>query len=249
MNPLAVLETFWGDLHYAARGLRKHPELLVITALSLGLGIGVNTTLFNIFNVVLLQKPTAVEPDRIVRIEPGNSNGISYLNYREMRGSAAFAGTAITSIAMLNVRSGDDIQQVTGLAVSGNFFQVLGVNPYMGRAFNTEESAPERDPRVAVLTYDFWQRQLHGDGDALGKTLTLNGRPFTVIGILARDYRAGMGFQVPEIYLPVSPIVAPNLGERGHPTFQLIARLAPGVTRRQAEASFTLAAQALEAAW
>ncbi len=249
MNWLGILDTFWGDLHYAARGLRKHPELLVITALSLGLGIGVNTTLFNVFNIIVLQKPTAVESNRIVRIEPGNSNGISYLDYRDLPGGAAFTGMAITSNTVLNVRIGNDIQQVPGLAVSGNFFEVLGVNPYMGRAFNAEESIPERDPRVAVLSYDFWQRHLHGDGGDLGKTLTLNGRPFTVIGILARDYRAGMGFQVPEIYVPVSPTVAPNLGERGHATFQLLARLAPGVTRQQAEASFTASAQALEAAW
>jgi putative ABC transport system permease protein len=248
MNLLATLDTSWRDLIYAARGLRKHPELLVITALSLGLGIGVNTTLFNIFNVIVLQKPSAVEPNRIVRIEPGNSNGISYLNYREMQGSAAFAGTAITSTTTLNLRAGSDIQQVPGLEVSGNFFQLLGVNPFLGRAFNAEESLPERDPRVAVASYDFWQRHLHGDTGALGKTLTLNGRPYTVIGILGRDYRAGMGFQVPEIYVPVSPMLAP-FGERGHPSFQLIARLAPGVTRQQAEASFTSAAQALEAAW
>jgi len=249
MNPRATLDTSWRDLLYAARGLRRHPELLVITALSLGLGIGVNTTLFNIFNIVVLQKPTAVDSDRIVRIEPGNSNGISYLNYRDIQGSTAFAGTAITSTTTLNVRTGSDIQQVLGLEVSGNFFQLLGVNPFLGRTFNTEESIPERDPRVAVLSYDFWQRHLHGDGGDLGKTLTLNGRPFTVIGILARDYRAGMGFQVPEIYVPVSPMLAPNFGERGHPSFQLIARLAPGVTRQQAEASFTSAARALEAAW
>jgi len=249
MNLLATLDTSWRDLLYAARGLRKHPELLVITALSLGLGIGVNTTLFNIFNIVVLQKPSAVEPNRIVRIEPGNSNGIAYLNYRDMQGSAAFAGTALTSATTLNLRAGSDIQQVPGLEVSGNFFQLLEVNPYFGRAFNAEESIPERDPRVAVVSYDFWQRHLHGDTGALGKTLTLNGRPFTVIGILGSDYRAGMGFQVPEIYVPVSPMLAPNFSERGHPAFQLIARLAPGVTREQAQASFTAAAKALEAAW
>jgi putative ABC transport system permease protein len=249
MNPLAILDTFWRDLRYAARGLRQHPELLVITALSLGLGIGVNTTLFNIFNTVVLQKPTAVEPNRIVRIEPGDSNGISYLNYRDMRGSAALAATAITSNTMLNVRTGGDIQQVLGLTVSGNFFQLLGMNPFLGRAFNAEESMPEREPRVAVLSYDFWQRRLQGDPGALGKTVTLNGQPFMIVGILGRDYRAGMGFQVPEVYVPLSPIVAPHLDERGHPTFQLLARLAPGVTRQRAEASFTSSAQALEAAW
>src|ERR1700683_4690680 len=104
MTPLAILHTFWRDLLYAARGLRKHPELLVITALSLGLGIGVNTTLFNVFNIIVLQKPTAVESNRIVRIEPGNSNGISYLDYRDLPGGAAFTGMAITSNTVLNVR-------------------------------------------------------------------------------------------------------------------------------------------------
>src|SRR5580704_18824366 len=106
MNWLGILDTFWGDLHYAARGLRKHPELLVITALSLGLGIGVNTTLFNVFNIIVLQKPSAVEPNRMVRIEPGNGNGISYLNYRDMRSNAALAEAAITSNTMVNVRTG-----------------------------------------------------------------------------------------------------------------------------------------------
>ncbi len=148
MNSLATLDTFWRDLHYAARGLRKHPELLLITMLSLGLGIGVNTTLFNIFNVIVLQKPSAVEPDRIVRIEPGNSNGISYLNYRDMQGSAAFSGTAITSTTTLNVRTDSDIQQVLGLEVSGDFFQLLHVNPSLSRAFNAEESILLARPRA-----------------------------------------------------------------------------------------------------
>jgi len=249
MNPLATLDTFWQDLRYAARGLRQHPELLIITALSLGLGIGVNTTLFNIFNVLVLQKPSAVASERIVRIEPGNSNGISYLDYLDMQGITAFAGTAVSSTTTLNLSTGSDIQQVMGLVVSGNFFQLLGVNPFFGRAFNGEESMPEHQPRVAVVTYDFWQRHLQGDGNALGQPLTLNGQAFTLIGILARDYRAGMGLDVPEVYVPVNPLIAPYLGDRGHPSFQLLARLAPGVTRQQAQAAFTSAAKALETAW
>jgi predicted permease len=249
MSLLTILEGAGQDLRYAARGLRKHPELLLITVLSLGLGIGANTTLFNLFNIVVLQKPSAVEPDRIVRIEPGNGNKISYLNFRDMGVSRAFVEAAINSTAMLNLRTGNDIQRITGLATSGNFFQLLGVDTFLGRTFNAEESVPERNPQVAVLSYDFWQRRFQGDRSAIGQNLTLNNQAFTVIGVLARDYRAGMGVLTPEIYVPVSPIVVPNLGDRSGSSFDFIARLAPGVTREQAEVAFTSSAKTLEEAF
>jgi putative ABC transport system permease protein len=241
---------FWQDLGFAFRSLRKSPGLVSVIVLSLGLGIGVNTTLFNLFNLIVLAKPTASTPERLVRIEPGNGNDISYQNFRDMSGSRAFDGMLLSADASLNWRDGEAVRPVLGLAVSGNYFQVLGAHAWLGRTFTAEENAPERDPRVAVLGYGFWQNRLQGDRDAIGRAINLNGRPFTVIGVMGPEYRAVMqGARVPDVFLPLGPVVVSGLDNRLYPDFALVARMAPGVTRAQAQAAFTSMAQALEKAW
>jgi len=241
---------FWNDLVYAFRALRKAPGLVAVVALSLGLGIGVNTTLFNLFNQMVLAKPTAAAPERLVRIEPGNGNNISYPNFVDLSGNRGFDGMLVTTGASLNWRVGDSVQNVQGLAVSGNFFELLGNRPWLGRVFSAAENGPAGNTEVAVLGYDFWQRRLQGDRGIAGRTLSLNGRLFTVLGVMPRDYRAVMASpMVPEIYVPIGPAVAPSLDDRGRDGFLLVGRMARGVNRRQAQTAFTAAAKALEQAW
>ena len=178
-NTMAIRE----DLIYAARSLRKTPGLVSVIVLTLALGIGVNTTAFNLLNLLVLAPPSAKEPGRLLRIEPGNSNLISYLNFRDLSGSGAFAGMALESATNLNWRNGDGVEAVRSVALSANFFSVAGTSAWLGRAFTVEEAAPERNPNVAVLSYDFWARRFDGDRDVLGRTLNLNGHPFTVLGV------------------------------------------------------------------
>jgi putative ABC transport system permease protein len=240
----------WQDLVFAVRSLRKSPGLVAVIVLSLGLGIGVNTTLFNIFNLIVLAKPTAVRARSLVRIEPGNGNTVSYLNFRDMSGSRAFDGMLLTSDAALNWRTGDSVRPVHAIGVSANFFEMLGVQAWLGRIFSMQENAPERDPQVVVLGYEFWHNRLQGDHSLIGQAINLNGKPFTVLGVMGRDYRAVMrGAAPPDLFVPLGAAVVSSLNNRQDAAFSLVGRLARGVNRVQAQAAITSMCRALEVAW
>ena len=234
------------DLIYAARSLRKTPGLVSVIVLTLTLGIGVNATAFNLLNLLVLAPPSAKEPGRLLRIEPGNSNLISYLNFRDLSGSSAFTGMALEYATNLNWRNGDGVEPVRAMMLSANFFSISGTSAWLGRAFTAEEAAPEHNPNVVVLSYEFWQRRCEGDRDVLGRTLNLNGRPFTVIGVMGRGYRIVMNAMFPQMFVPISSAVAAGLENRQANGYFLLARLAPGVRREQARSAFTALAKDLE---
>jgi putative ABC transport system permease protein len=243
MQPLLALDSFRQDLVYAARSLRKSPGLVATVAISLGLGIGVNTTVFNLFNITLLAKPTAVEPDRLVAIEPGNGNRISYPNYQDLGANSSLAGMAVTTMGTVSLRDQNRIENVLALETSANYFQLLGAGAALGRTFSPG------DEQSAVLGYTFWQKRFQGDPGVLGRSFYWNGHPLTVGGIMSRDYRPGTGAVAPDVYLPVSATLLPFSLDRRQAHFSLLARLAPGVTRPQAQAAFTALARPLEQAY
>ena len=146
----AVIATWfehaWRDLRYAVRTLRKSPGHVAVVVLCLGLGIGVNTTIFGLFNAALLTPPTGRDPDRLVQIEPGNSDQISYPNYKDLGRPAGFEDLALSGRVTLNLRSGDSLQSLTGLQVSANYFELLGVSAWRGRTFSATEESPEQPP-------------------------------------------------------------------------------------------------------
>ena len=129
------------DFRYALRTLRKTPGLVALVVLCLGLGIGVNTTLFSLFNAVLLRGPSARAPERLVQIEPGNGDQISYLNYQDLGRPAGFADLAISRRTALNLSSANTIRSVSALQVSANFFELLGVGASSGRTFTAPRDA------------------------------------------------------------------------------------------------------------
>ena len=141
------------DFRYAVRTLRKTPGLVALVVLCLGLGIGVNTTLFSLFNSLLLKEPTAHEPERLVHIEPGNGDQISYLNYKDLGHLSGFADLAISRRTALNLSRGDTPQRVSALQVSGNFFALHGVNASRGRTF-TALDTPGRVRGSPFSTHD-----------------------------------------------------------------------------------------------
>ncbi|HEV3197286.1 MAG TPA: ABC transporter permease [Bryobacteraceae bacterium] len=237
------------DLSYAARSLRKTPGLVAVVVLTLALGIGVNTTLFNLLNSMVLAPPTALAPDRLVRIEPGNGNRISYRNFLDMGSSPAFVGMALSSGTTLNWRRGDVVEQVPAMSLSANFFALAGTPAWLGRTFSAEEAAPERNPAVVVLSYDFWKRRFDADRGVIGRTIDLNGRPFTIIGVMGHGYNVVMGAMNTQMFVPIGPAVSPGLEDRRSFGFSVVARLAPGVGRAQAGAAFTAMARPIEAAY
>jgi predicted permease len=236
VQPDAETASIKKHMWHTLRILRSNPGMALVATLSLGLGIGVNTTLYSVVHTVFLQPPTAGAPDRLVRIETGNSNQISYLNYRDLRPDEAFEGFAAYAMTRLNLRAGNDVERVSGMLVTPSFFELLGVRPQVGRGFAQGEE------RAAIVTHNFARKHSH----SLGAVLNLNGHAFTVVGILSEEYRPVTGSFGPDVYVPVSEATAPALNKRSHAFLTMLGRLRSGASTHQAQAVIMGQARALE---
>ena len=238
------------DLRDAIRGLLKRPGLVIVCLLSLGFGIGANLTLFSGLGAIFFDNPTIANADRVVGLEPGNSNQLSYLNYRDLQDSGIFDGVLGHRRTGLTLRAGDVTRPVSGLAVTGNFFDVLGVRAQIGRTFSHDEAAAGSDPALVVASHSFWRRTLQSDPNAVGQTLNLNGREYTLIGVLPAQYRAVTPVESPDLYVPVNVLGKINLSQRRNDNALLVmARLRPGVGVDQGRAQLTAFGQRMEQAF
>src|SRR5262245_54761591 len=175
------------DLRYATRALLKSPGFAAIAILSLGVGIGINTTIFTIVNAVLLRPLPVAAPDRLVEIyttgdvEHGSS---SWLDYRDIRdGADAFDGVAGHSLMFATVNRDGQSRLVMGEVVSANYFEVLGVRASRGRTFAAGEDAAPGANRLVVLGDAFWRREFGADASAIGRTLKVRGLDYTIVGV------------------------------------------------------------------
>jgi putative ABC transport system permease protein len=199
-------------------------------------------TLFTGIRSTFLLEPTASEPERLVSVEPGNNNQFSYLNYRDLQDSNIFTDVLGFRSTQLNLRNGTEISIVNGLAVTANFFEMLGVSTHLGRTFLSTEAQAEQEPRLAVLSFAYWQRRFQENPSVIGQFLYLNGQSFLVLGILPKDYHAVTpAFTTPEIYVPASRLILPNLDSRNNGnSLNVIGRLKPGATADQAQSAVTV---------
>jgi putative ABC transport system permease protein len=243
------LDGVWQDVRHGVRGLRRSPGLVAVSALSLGMGIGLNALLYMGAARVYRHQPTMAEPDRMVGVEPGHANQFSYPNYRDLVRSGIFADALGFRTTRLNLGSRDGVTSIGALAVTANFFDVLGVQAQLGRTFSVREAAAERDPRVLVITDAFWRGRLRADPAVIGESLQLNGQPFTIVGVLPENYRAVTGWIGPQLYVPLSRLILPTIDERGGPSLSVIARLAPNATAARAQLAVTALGASLERAY
>jgi len=227
------------DLRTAVRTLASTPLVLIVTTVSLGLGAGVNTTLYSAFRAVFSRPPSAVEPDRLVRLEPGNGNQISIPNLRDLAGGDGFEALTAYAVARLALRSGASLDRVVALAVPANFFDVVGIRPSIGRGLDA-------GPDTIVITTRFWRRWLPGRADPTGALVTLNGHGFVVAGVLPADHRSLIGALGPDLYVPLTETIVPGVDDRRRDVATLIGRLRPGVSTAQARAALLPRLQALE---
>ena len=215
------LEDLASDLRYAARALRRNRALTLAAVGSLALGIGANTTIFSVAREALFSEPSCRDPQSLVQISVSGNTWIPMPQYRFLEDAHAFDGLAGMNIQMVvNWRDGNRSYRLAGTRVTGNFFEVVGIPVAMGRPIERGESD------VAVITHGFWTKHLGGDPNVVGRTLELDGKPYTVVGVLPRDHRmlAGFGF-TPDLYLTKDPIEV-----------MLYARLPRGMTRQAAYA-------------
>ncbi len=254
MNSVGFLETLWQDLRYGVRGLRLSPGFAAVAILSLALGIGANTAIFQLFDAVRLKLLPVKDPAQLVDIRlatpghggPSNKVGrhpdLTNAVWEQIRArQQVFSGMAAWGTAGFNLAPRGEAHNVEGLYVSGNFFRVLGVPPVLGRVFSPSDDRRGCGAAGAVISYGFWQREFGGEAGVVGRKLMLNGQPFPVIGVTAAGFfgvDVGHHFDV-AVPICTEPLLEPGehaLDERNYWWLGAIGRLKPGVSMQQASA-------------
>jgi macrolide transport system ATP-binding/permease protein len=247
------MESFFQDVRLSFRMLFKKPGFTIVAVLTLALGIGANSTIFTLVNAVLLRPLPVEEPDRVVSVYATSQDGtrssrFSYLNYLDYRDrNEALAGLAAQNLTPLTLGVAEESEPILGQIVSGNYFTVLGVRARRGRVFNQEDDRPGAE-RVAVISHSFHQRRFPAEPDLTGKTIYLNGDPFTVVGIIEKDFTGTSIGPFIDLWVPMMQTgswMGPDwMGNRARAQLQMIGRLKPDLSREQAQANMiTLAAQ------
>ncbi len=254
-----MLQELWQDLRYGARMLVKKPGFTLIAVLTLALGIGVNTALFTGFNIFLRPKPVK-DPDTVVRFAyqgARREERFSYPEYAHFRDHTQVCSDVIANFQekfLLGEKtSGVEPEEILGNFVSDNYFATLGGGARLGRFFTAEENHVAGRDAVVVLNHHFWQRRFGGDERIVGRTLLLNGKPFTVIGVTSPAF-VGLRYEMPDIWLPLmmraamATVYFEEIAQEQRDWFNgqqfqwlsLHARLKPGKTVNEARAELGL---------
>ncbi|HVB07914.1 MAG TPA: ABC transporter permease [Candidatus Acidoferrales bacterium] len=247
--------TLLQDLRYGVRMLAKSPGFTAIAVLSLALGIGANTALFSVVNGVLLSPLPYPQPDRVVALYSRTANfthsSISYPNFLDwQRENNSFARLAAYRGDSFNMTGVGEPQRLRAEMVSADFFSILGVQPAMGRTFTAQDDHPGAAP-IVILSNGFWHRGFGASPKILGRSISLNGTPYTVIGVLpANFYFTGNNFRLSDIYVPLGRWTdATFLDRRVGMGMDAVGRLKPGVTFTQARADMNGVAENLARAY
>jgi putative ABC transport system permease protein len=235
------------DLRYAFRLLLKSPAFTAIAVSTLALGIGANTAIFSVVNGVLLRPLPYREPGRLVMIVEKNSYSIlstSYENYLDWRDqSHSFEAMEATRGATITLTGAGEPERLNVRMTTAGIFPMLGVGAQVGRTFLPEEDKPNGAP-VALLSYGLWQRKFGGTREILGKPVTLDSRPYTVVGVLPSDFQI---LQPADVFLPFTPWAKTLPDDRNwHPGIFPVARLKPGASREEARAEMVGITKRLE---
>jgi putative ABC transport system permease protein len=236
---VAWLDRLVGDIRYALRTLKKTPGFTVIAVLSLALGIGANTAMFSVVYATLLQPLPFRDASRLMVLNENTPRvgnvSVSYPDFVDWHAqSHSFSDMSALQVVAFNVSGTAEPEFVNGLAVSPNFLTMLGVRPLIGRDFEPQEEKSGTTP-VVMLSDSLWLRHFAGDPGALGKAVVLDGRPFTIVGVLPADFVAP---GKTDVLVPIGVWTTHNAAEvqqradRGDMT--VMGRLAPGVSRTQA---------------
>lgn len=237
------------DLRYTLRSLGRQPLLVVAATVSIAVAVGANTTVFSLASQFLFSTPSASDPDRLVRIQMSGNSHVSYRQWQALEESHALKGLSGYQIEVeVNWRAEAQSVSLLPLIVTANFFDVLGAPMSMGRGFTAAEAEIGRSSDVVVVSHGFWQKRLGGDPAVLGRSLTFNGRPYTVVGVLPAALRALPGYGVaPEVYLPLSRELMPDLLETRGAAVELVGRLYDNQDLPQGRAALAAAGQRLAA--
>jgi len=242
------METIWNDLRYGWRMLRRNPGFAIVAVLTLAIGIGANAAIFSVINSILIRPLPFHDSSRIImvwdtdpnrHIPNGTVSPAEFLDWRDMDKSFKELDGFRTSY--LTVTGNGDPEQAWGVQVSTDFFQMLGLKPILGRDFLSDEGTPGHE-QVVLITYSLWQRRYGGDPAILGKPILIDSKPYTLVGILPKDFSMFGTSTSLDLWLPFAFNRA-QLNREDHELL-IFGRLNDGVTLRQAQAEMeTIQAQ------
>jgi len=257
-RPVWRIESLLRDFRYGLRGLLRNLGFTAVAVLTLALAIGANTAIFTLLDQALLRALPVKDPGQLVLLSfagdysghvhdeggdaPGRNHYFSYSTYRDLRDkSAALQGLIAVSTASAGVTWNNRAEALKLEEVSGNYFQVMGVEAAAGRLFLPSDETAENANPVAVLNFDYWKTHL-GEAPVVGKTLLINGYPFTIAGVTAPGFHSMVWGRLPDIYVPITmqKIIEPDwsyISDHRSYWLNLMGRLQPGETPQQAAAA------------
>ncbi|MGD8276994.1 MAG: ADOP family duplicated permease [Gemmatimonadota bacterium] len=253
---IGMVERLWLDLRQALRGLARSPWLTLLAVLSLSLGVGANATMLGMVNGVVWQRLPVPSPDRMVRVferMQGEARSVSYPNFEGVRDAASdvFAGAFVHTLEGFSLQSGDGAEVVYGEVVSADYFDVLGIEPEMGRWFTRAESGEPGGAELVVLSHHLWATRFASDPGVVGREVRLNDHPFTVVGVAPASFNGtkfGLGM---DLWVPIrvwGRLAAWGMfDDRGSAWLNVVARLRDGVTLAQARARLAAVAAGINA--
>jgi predicted permease len=242
------------DFRYGLRMLRKNPGFTAVAVLSLALGVGANTAIFSLLDQVMLRLLPVSHPEQLVILRsPGPVHGhtwsdtedgqsFSFPMYKALReGNGVFSGLLGCYPTEASVTYRKETEQVDAELVSGNFFEVLGVGPALGRMFSLDDDRVQGAHPVVVLSYAYWQRRFGGDPSILNQAVLVNAQPMTVVGVVRRGFTGAQAGQAPDVFLPLmmKAVITPGwnaLDDWNDYWLPVLGRLKPGTAMHGAEA-------------
>lgn len=237
--------SFFEDLRFAARQLRKSPGFTITAVLSLAIGIGINTSMFSNMDAVVLRPVAVPQLDRVMTIaeqmKSGGLHSVALANFEDwQRQSRSFESLAVRTDADMTLTGTGDAAAIEAALTSPNFFTVLRAQPYFGRVFTQADSQPGHDG-VTVLSYNFWKRNYASDPNIEGRSIELDQRKYTIIGVMPKNLPYP---SVADLYLPFAP-TPEQLANRSSHDFLVEGRLRDGVTVQQAQSEMRIIATQL----
>lgn len=250
-----LLTDLWQDVRVAARSLSRAPGLVVVIALTLALGIGLNSAVYSIVDAYLFRPIDVPNGKALVVLAQTDAalpapHELSYPNYLDYKkDTAVFRGLAAVAMNAMNLAGGNGAERVWTEETSANFFDVLGVKPLIGRLFQPGDDEGELAHPIMVLTYDFWQSHFAGKSDVIGDTIRLNNHPITIVGVTPPGFHGVDALLQVDGFTPINqtwPAFGRALTDRGDVRINVIGTLQPGVSLSSAVAAVHARAKALE---
>ena len=249
------METLLQDVRFGFRRLIKNPAFSIVAILSLALGIGANTAIFSLVNMILFRPLPVANAEEVLTVsaigKEGDMAAHSYPNYVDLRDrNDVLSGLLAYRFAPMSLSRNGNSEKVWGYLVSGNYFDVLGVKPIVGRGFSPEEDKTRLSHPVAIIGHSLWQKRFGGDSSVVGSEILINGKNFKVIGVAPAGFKGTEVVYSPEVFVPfaMQKWIEPEndyLDNRGNQNLFLVGRLKSGVTSTQAEAALNILATQL----